>query len=49
MVLEKNFIKDKKVKSKDLKRYIDEINCLRNIPFVIKYSVFDGIENYQKI
>ena len=44
----KIFIKDKKIKLKDLKRYIDEINCLRNIPFVIKYSVFDGIEKLSK-
>ena len=40
----KFFIKNKKVKSKDLKKYIDEINCLRKIPFVFKYSVFDKIE-----
>jgi hypothetical protein len=44
----KIFIRKKNIKSNDLKKYIDEINCLREIPFVFKYSVFDKIEKLSK-
>lgn len=44
----KVFVKNQNLKHQDLENYIDELNCLRDMPFVFKYSVFDKIKKLSK-